>query len=84
MSETQISLLPDRLDSNAIRFPSGEMLGAVCSRDEAMTFRACACGSAKSRRQMFVFVRFCVKASRLSAVLTAKSVASWPTGSLIG
>src|ERR1700756_3264394 len=65
-SETQTSWLPDRLDSKAIRFPSGEIFGAVCSREELTTSRACACGPDRSTRQIFTFERFCAKTSLLA------------------
>src|SRR2546427_4933568 len=57
LSHTQISLAPDRSDTNAIFFPSGENIGAQSGRVDAMN---CAGadgsepGSRKSIRQMLV------------------------------
>src|SRR2546430_16292790 len=62
-SETQTSWLPDRLDWKAIWVPSGEIFGAVCSREELTTFRACAYGSERSTRQIFTLLRLCLEAS---------------------
>src|SRR5947207_981537 len=57
VSETQISVLPDRLDEKVICFPSGETFGPICSRDKLTTFQACACGWERSTRQIFMFLR---------------------------
>src|SRR6516162_3569542 len=80
-SQIQTSWLPDRFDSKAICFPSGEIFGAHCSRDELTTSRAGAAGFARSTRQMFILSRAWTKASRLRDVFTAKSRTSWTTGS---
>src|SRR5271170_6081054 len=56
-SQTHTSLPPVLSDSNAILRPSGEMLGAICLRDEVTNSRGCGGDPCKSRRQMFTLIR---------------------------
>src|SRR5215469_3567286 len=58
-SQTQTSLEPVLLDSKAILLPSGEMLGASCSRDETTSFWPLGGDESRSRRQMFTLVNPC-------------------------
>src|SRR5215469_14611034 len=58
-SQTHTSLEPVLLDSKAILLPSGEILGASCSRDETTSFWPFGGDASKSRRQMFTLVNPC-------------------------
>src|SRR6516162_3287899 len=75
-SETQTSLKPVLLDWNATFEPSGEMLGAICWRDEIKSLPALGGEATKSSRQIFVLVRPCTYARRWADGLTARSKAS--------
>src|SRR5215469_2282795 len=75
-SHTQTSLEPVRSDWKAIFDPSGEMLGAICWRDDTISLSALGGDPSKSRRQIFVFVRPCTYARRCAVGLTAMSKAS--------
>src|SRR5215469_9793605 len=55
-SHTQISLKPVRSDEKAIFDPSGEMLGAICWRDETISLLALGGEACRSNRHIFVFV----------------------------
>src|SRR3974390_2579404 len=75
-SQTQTSLKPVLLDWNATFEPSGEMLGAICWRDEITSLTALGGEACKSSRQIFVLVRPCTYARRWADGLTAMSKAS--------
>src|SRR3974390_1154797 len=51
-SHTQTSSEPVRSDSKAIFYPSGEMLGDSCWRDETMSLLALGGDACKSSRQI--------------------------------
>src|SRR6516164_4088851 len=75
-SHTQISWKPVRSDSKAILDPSGEMLGAICCRDETTSLLALGGAACRSSRHIFVFVTPCIYARRWDAGLTEMSKAS--------
>src|SRR5215469_5628982 len=63
-SHTHTSLGPVLSDWKAIFDPLGEMLGAICWRDERTSLSAVGGDACKSSRQIFVFVTPCTYTRR--------------------
>src|ERR1700679_4243484 len=55
-SASQISELPDRVDSNAMRAPSGEYVGTSCVRVDEIRFSVALIGAVRSARDMSITV----------------------------
>src|SRR5215469_10523925 len=75
-SHTQTSLEPVLSDWKAMFAPAGEMLGAICWRDETISLLALGGEACRSSRQILVFITPCTYTRRCAVGLIAMSRAS--------